>query len=57
MSSKRESLHQTQAGPHPGISLSEVGRLHVKAFLLHQAARGLAPVTRATGLYAIRSIF
>ena len=29
----------------------------MKAFLLHQAARGLAPVTRATGLYAIRSFF
>lgn len=42
---------------HPGICLSEVGRLHVKAFLLDRAARGLAPVTRATGLYAIRSFY
>jgi len=42
---------------HPGVSLSGVKKLHVKAFLLHEAARGLAPITRSTALYAIRSFF
>ena len=45
------------AAEHPGVGLTEVRKLHVKAFLLDRAARGLAAVTRATALYAIRSFY
>ena len=44
-------------GAHPDVPLPDVLAYHVKAFLLAQAARGIAPGTRSTILWALRSFY
>src|SRR5579863_8613065 len=40
-----------------GLDVISVQRTHVRSYLRNEAARGLAPSTRATALYAIRSFY
>jgi site-specific recombinase XerD len=42
---------------YPSVTLSEVTKFQVRAFLLHEANRGLAPCTRSTELFALRSFY
>jgi site-specific recombinase XerD len=42
---------------HRGVTLLDAKTMHVKAFLLHQAARGLAPASRANQGCALRALF
>jgi site-specific recombinase XerD len=42
---------------HSSVALCDVSKLQVRAFLLHEANRGLAPVTRSTALFALRSFY
>jgi site-specific recombinase XerD len=42
---------------YPSVTLSDVTKLQVRAFLLHEANRGLAPCTRSTELFALRSFY
>jgi hypothetical protein len=37
---------------YPSVTLSEVTKLQVRAWFLHEANRGIAPVTRSTKLFA-----
>ena len=41
----------------PPVMLDEVSKLHIRAFLLHEANRGLARTTRSTTLFALRSFW
>ena len=45
------------ADQYPELTLPEVQPIHVKAYLLALAARGIAPATRSSTLYALRSIY
>jgi site-specific recombinase XerD len=45
------------ATAHPSVELADVTKLQVRAWLLHEANRGIAPVTRATALFALRSFY
>jgi len=45
------------ATEHPSVPLADVTKLHVRAFLLHEATRGIAPITRSTALFALRSFY
>ena len=45
------------ATAHPSVALSEVTKLHIRAWFLHEANRGIAPVTRSTKLFAVRSFY
>jgi len=40
---------------YPSVTLSEVTKLQWRAWFLHEANRGIAPVTRSTKLFAVRS--
>ena len=40
-----------------GLDVVSVGRQHIRTYMRNEAARGLAPSTRATALYAIRSFY
>jgi site-specific recombinase XerD len=42
---------------YPSVTLRDVTKLQVRAFLLHEANRGLAPCTRSTELFALRSFY
>ncbi len=42
---------------HPEVTLLGVETKHIRAYLLHEAARGLSPVTRAIALSAIKALF
>ena len=42
---------------YPSVTLSDVTKLQVRAWFLHEANRGIAPVTRSTKLFAVRSFF
>ncbi len=41
----------------PSVEMGDVTKQQVRAWLLHQASLGIAPVTRATALYALRSFY
>jgi site-specific recombinase XerD len=45
------------ADAYPSVALNEVSSFHVRAWLLHGANRGLAPITRSTALFALRSFY
>lgn len=45
------------ADGHPNLALPEVQGVHVKAYLLAEAARGIAPATRSSALFALRSFY
>jgi len=42
---------------YPSVALCEVTKLQVRAWFLHEANRGIAPVTRSTKLFAVRSFY
>jgi site-specific recombinase XerD len=42
---------------YPSVTLSDVTKLQVRAWFLHEANRGIAPVTRSTKLFAVRSFY
>jgi site-specific recombinase XerD len=42
---------------YPSVTLSEVTKLQVRAWFLHEANRGIAPITRSTALFALRSFY
>jgi hypothetical protein len=42
---------------YPSVTLGEVTKLQVRAWFLHEANRGIAPVTRSTKLFAVRSFY
>src|ERR1039457_1222641 len=42
---------------YPSVTLSEVTKLQVRAWFLHEANRGIAPITRSTKLFAVRSFY
>ncbi len=42
---------------YPSVALSEVTKLQVRAFFLHEANRGITPIARSTGLFALRSFY
>ena len=42
---------------HDGVALNEVSPFNVRAFLLHEANRGMTPSTRSTELFALRSFY
>jgi site-specific recombinase XerD len=42
---------------HASVALSDVTKLQVRAWLLHEANRGIAPVTRSNDLFALRSFY
>ena len=42
---------------YPSVTLSEVTKLQVRARFLHEANRGIAPITRSTKLFAVRSFY
>ena len=45
------------AETHPSVELSDVTKLQVRGFLLHEANRGIAQITRSTALFALRSFY
>jgi len=45
------------ATAHPSVALSGVIPFHVRAWLLHEATRGIAPITRSNDLFALRSFY
>jgi site-specific recombinase XerD len=45
------------ADKHPDLALPDVQSVHVRAFLHAEAARGIAPTTRASALFALRSFY
>ena len=45
------------AETHPSVELSDVTKLHVRGFLLHEANREIAQITRSTELFALRSFY
>ena len=42
---------------YPSVALSEVTKLQMRAWFFHEANRGIAPVTRSTKLFAVRSFY
>lgn len=42
---------------YPSVTLCEVTKLQVRAWFLHEATRGIAPKTRSTALFALRSFY
>ena len=42
---------------YPSMTLSEVTKLQVRAWFVHEANRGTAPVARSTKLFAVRSFY
>ena len=42
---------------YPSVTLSEVTKLHVRAWFLHEANRGIEPITRSNDLFALRSFY
>ncbi|MGO9584536.1 MAG: tyrosine-type recombinase/integrase [Acidimicrobiales bacterium] len=42
---------------YPSVALCEVTKLQVRAFFLHEANRGIAPITRSSALFALRSFY
>jgi hypothetical protein len=45
------------AKAEPSVALMDVTKLQVRAWLFHEANRGIAPVTRANKLFALRSFY
>jgi site-specific recombinase XerD len=45
------------ADQFPDLTLPDVHAVHVKAYLLALAARGIAPATRSSALFALRSFY
>ena len=45
------------AATQASVALSEVTKLQVRAFFLHEANRGITPIARSTGLFALRSFY
>jgi len=45
------------ATTHASVALSEVTKLQLRAWFLHEANRGTAPITRSTALFALRSFY
>ena len=45
------------ADKYPGLTLPGVQTVHVKAYLLAEAARGIAPATRSAALFGLRSFY
>ena len=45
------------ADEYPDTSLPEIQGAHVKAYLLAEAARGIAPATRSLALFRLRSFY
>jgi site-specific recombinase XerD len=45
------------AETHPSVMLSDVTKVQVRAFFLHEASRGIAPITRSSTLFALRSFY
>jgi site-specific recombinase XerD len=45
------------ATAHPSVPLDEVTKLHIRAWLLREANRGIAPVTRSNDVFALRSFY
>jgi integrase/recombinase XerD len=42
---------------YPSVTLGEVSKLQVRAWFLYEANRGIAPITRSTKLFAVRSFY
>ena len=42
---------------YPSVALCDVTKLQVRAWVLHEANRGIAPITRSTELFALRSFY
>jgi len=45
------------ATEHPLVPLADVTKLHIRAWLLNEATRGIAPITRSNALFALRSFY
>ncbi len=45
------------AAEHSGVALVGVKPKHIRAYLLHEAGRGLSPMTRAIALSALKALF
>jgi integrase/recombinase XerD len=45
------------ATAHPSVTLSGVTPFHVRAWLLHEATRGIEAITRSNDLFALRSFY
>ena len=45
------------ATAHPSVTLGEVTQFHVRAWLLHEATRGIEAITRSNDLFALRSFY
>src|ERR1039457_6610041 len=43
------------ATEHASVPLAEVTKLHIRAWLLHEATRGIAPIPPSNALFALRS--
>ncbi|MGD0986069.1 MAG: site-specific integrase [Acidimicrobiales bacterium] len=52
----RAFLHYL-ATTYPSVELGDVTKLQVRAWLLHEANRGIAPITRSTALFALCSFY
>ena len=52
----RAFLHY-MAVTHPSVELADVTRVQIRGWVLHEANRGLAAITRSTELFALRSFF
>ena len=52
-----EAFRRWITDQYPSTSLPDVQAAHVKTFLLGEAARGIAPTTRSTALFALRSFY
>ena len=42
---------------YPSAALCDVTKLQVRAWVLHEANRGIAPITRSTAVFAVRSFY
>ena len=42
---------------YPSVALCDVSKLQVRAWFVHEANRGTAPVARSTKLFAVRSFY
>ncbi len=52
-----EAFRRWLTNEHPYVSLPDVQGAHIKAFVLAEAARGIAPSTRSTVLFSLRSFY
>ena len=42
---------------HPSVAVTEATPFHLRAWLLHEATRGISPKTRSAELFALRSFY